>query len=143
MKAFLNSTKGKITFVAVCFAIIFAIFSAIPKLPTPPDRFSEKNESQKITWLRNELQNSIALNRVLVQRIKAQFKYPEEVEFLNDEDMITFYSKIQDANTGTCFNNGDLVAKNAFGVKSKYYWEVKFILTDSIKELVHVKAIPY
>lgn len=142
MRQFMNTTLGKLVAVAIGFLIVVLVSSAL-KDDKKPLKFSEMNENQRGFWLRQELQNSVALNRVLVERIKAQFKYPEEVEFEKDEGMITFYAKIEDANTGTCFNNGDLFAKNAFGVKSKYYWEVKFILTDTSKNLVDLKVIPY
>ena len=142
MKSFLNTTAGKLVFASACLFALLLMFAAL-KPDKEPLKFSQMNETQRIVWLRKELQNGVALNRVLVERIKSQFKYPEEVAFESDEDMITFNAKIEDANTGLCFNNGDLIAKNGFGIKSKYYWQVKFTLTDSATNLVDLKVVPY
>jgi|JI102314A1RNA_FD_contig_91_790645_length_2626_multi_2_in_0_out_0_1 hypothetical protein len=142
MKQFLNSTVGKLVFAGGVLFLLLLILSAL-KNDQKPTSFREMNELQRTVWLRRELQNSVALNRVLVNRIKSQFKYPEEVKFESDEDMITFNAKIEDPNTGLCFNNGDLIAKNDFGIKSKYYWQVKFTLTDSSKNLIDLSVLPY
>jgi hypothetical protein len=65
--------------------------------------------------------------------IKNQFKYPEEADFKMGEYPFMKNASITDADNGVVFLYGFVVAKNSFGVKSKFKYQVRnIVLPDTI-----------
>ena len=128
------------TFTIIVLTIVFGSSETEnPNEPPEGTSFSKMTTSQKEYWI-NEYKNSLSMETMLFQKhlqdnIKGKFKYPEEVEFSSNESMMLSDSRIDNAAIGSCFTNGELVAKNALGVKSKYYWQAYFTITDSLKRV--------
>lgn len=68
--------------------------------------------------------------------IRKQFKYPEEVEFIDKP--ILYNSKILSIDSGYVQLKGYLTAKNAFGVKAKHEYNVKYKVTTQDKKIMNI-----
>ena len=128
---------------SILFLILVLAFTGEDELPQKP--FSQMNTTEKAAWIsnyQNSFETNVTMFQVSIQEgIKNKFNFPEEVE-IEDEYQILANSRIKNADTGECFNNGYCLAKNAFGVKSKYYWEVNYTLTDSLQRINEINIMP-
>lgn len=137
MKNIIKAVLALATLAIVSFAIY-------DNSSTPDMKFSElRHEAHKVKWL-TEYQGSmkkevLAFDFQLQEGIKSRFKVPEEVEFVSGTPIVN-QARIKDAEKGVFIQQGQCLAKNAFGVKTKHLWEVEYVLTDQVKEIKRVEV---
>lgn len=66
--------------------------------------------------------------KIVEEKIRKQFKYPAEVEFIYDDSMKN--GRIDPVDRNRIIFNGHVTAKNGFGVKSRYKFDVKIDLVS-------------
>lgn len=96
--------------------------------------WNEMSVEQKAQFSDRKLQSSNAtlFQTHVMEQIESKFKYPATVEFENRYQVVTG-ARLIDASSGLYFNNGGLTAKNAFGVPTKYLWEIEFECNENFK----------
>jgi hypothetical protein len=118
-------------FIAVCSIGIGALALS--------DREPERPKTRQELLIDNDLYITAQLNKAVAN----QFKHPEEVEILNLGSMVS-ESVLHNADDQLYLTNGFCTAKNSFGVKSKYFYEVQYRYTPpktvSIIKVLAVEA---
>lgn len=100
---------------------------------------------QKEAWITNYINhpddNGFALVGSMKSSIKKHFQYPEEVSFINDP--VLRIGRVVDADRGLTFVEGQVMAKNGFGVKIKHGYSVRLVISKDSLFVDNINVFPY
>lgn len=95
-------------------------------------QFDAMTYEQKEAWIANAIKgtgsNITDAQIKMAQAVKSQFNYPEEVKFEFGEYPLLRNGDIVEADMGFVFLRGTGTAKNAFGVKSRFVYQIRTIV---------------
>lgn len=136
-------SKGQKITVGILFGlivIIIAIVSVIPKdkvktnvIEVTKYNWDTLSIDKKEAWIKAALVNRVPddFYTVIMESIRNQFKFPDEVSFIDVP--IASHADITLADSGLVFFHGIVTAKNAFGVKGRYAYQIRtFIRPDTV-----------
>jgi len=132
--------KGCLILFAAIVGIGMLIELFTPDTVSQQTTFAEAPDKQD--WLRDhqEQTSGVELSLQLGDAIKAQFKFPDEVEFPYGESQIVKAASLLNVNLGHWQSIGPVKAKNAFGVLQPYQYNAKFIRTDVTEKVLSVEV---
>lgn len=136
-------TWHKVILAIVTFPLIIVVIIAIA-LPntetgtkttdaeTTPKKWKDMQYEEREAWIKQALNNhnshSTEFEVAMAKSIKNQFNYPQEVDFNFGEYPLLKNGDVVDADTGFVFFRGRGTAKNAFGIKSEFVYQIRTVI---------------
>lgn len=102
-----------------------------PSVNITQAQFDSASYEEKMKWIESYLINGgsqYEFNAQMLRAVRNMFKFPEEVKFGFGEAPLFRNGTLVDADLGFVFYKGNVTAKNAFGIKSKYVYQIRTVV---------------